>query len=140
MGAKSLLPSLYKREEFPSLSKRGQGRFSEGYIYSIMDSLVHGKHMICYMIKRVQAWQFIDKLNLFTDDEVIAGIAKEYGIEVSFIRKAKMAQDETPIIPVPKHAMDYYDSLDWKAAIVLSLQHTSPLTTPDIIDSIVKNL
>jgi hypothetical protein len=24
---KSLLPSLYKREEFPSLAKRGEGRF-----------------------------------------------------------------------------------------------------------------
>jgi hypothetical protein len=26
---KSLLPSLYEREEFPPLEKRGQGRFSE---------------------------------------------------------------------------------------------------------------
>jgi hypothetical protein len=25
---KSLLPSLYKREEIPSLAKRGEGRFS----------------------------------------------------------------------------------------------------------------
>jgi CMP-N-acetylneuraminic acid synthetase len=49
-----------------------------------------------------------------------------------------LAQDETSIIPVLKHATDYYDSLDCKADIVLSLQPTSPLTTPDIIDSVVK--
>jgi hypothetical protein len=28
LESKSLLPSLYKREEFPSLKKRGYGRFS----------------------------------------------------------------------------------------------------------------
>jgi len=31
---------LYKREEFPSLEKRGEGRFSKEYVFSIMDSLV----------------------------------------------------------------------------------------------------
>jgi hypothetical protein len=48
---KSLLPSLYKREEFPLFgrrrigplarrAKRGQGRFSQQYVFSIMDSFV----------------------------------------------------------------------------------------------------
>jgi hypothetical protein len=37
---KSLLPSLYKRRNYPSLAKRGEGRFSEEYVFSIMDSLV----------------------------------------------------------------------------------------------------
>jgi len=40
MKTKSLLPSLYEREEFPSLEKRGEGRFSGGYVWSIMDSFV----------------------------------------------------------------------------------------------------
>jgi hypothetical protein len=40
---KSLLPFLYKREELPSLEKRDWGRFSEEYVYSIMDSLVTRK-------------------------------------------------------------------------------------------------
>jgi len=46
---KSLLSSLYKREEFPlfgylfpatQAGKRGWGRFSQQYVFSIMDSLV----------------------------------------------------------------------------------------------------
>jgi preprotein translocase subunit Sec63 len=38
---KSLLPSLYKRSRLSrDLAKRGEGRFSEEYIFSIMDSLV----------------------------------------------------------------------------------------------------
>jgi len=49
--SKFLLPSLYKREEFPLFgrrpigplarrAKRGQGRFSQQYVFSIMDSFV----------------------------------------------------------------------------------------------------
>jgi hypothetical protein len=36
---KSLLPSLYKREEFPSFAKRGWGRFSEDYVFATMNFL-----------------------------------------------------------------------------------------------------
>src|SRR5271157_4285061 len=35
---KSLLPSLYKREEFPSLEKRGEGRFGKNLSAPMMDS------------------------------------------------------------------------------------------------------
>jgi hypothetical protein len=37
---KSLLPSLYKREELPLFGKEGEGRFSEAYVFFNMDSLV----------------------------------------------------------------------------------------------------
>jgi hypothetical protein len=37
---KSLLPSLYKGRNYPSLAERGEGRFSEQYVFSMMDSLV----------------------------------------------------------------------------------------------------
>jgi hypothetical protein len=37
---KSLLPSLYKGRNYPSLAKRGKGRFSEQDVFSIMGSLV----------------------------------------------------------------------------------------------------
>jgi hypothetical protein len=51
LETKSLLPSLCKREEFPLFgrrpigplarrAKRGQGRFSRKYVFSIMDSLI----------------------------------------------------------------------------------------------------
>jgi hypothetical protein len=37
---KSFPPSFYKGRNYPSLTKRGEGRFSEEYLFSIMDSLV----------------------------------------------------------------------------------------------------
>ena len=100
--------------------------------------LLNGKPLIYYMITAAKACRFIDKLLLSTDDERIAGIGKEYGIDVPFTRPAELAQDDTPIIPVLKHAMDYLDSSGWKADLVLSLQPTNPLTTADIIGSVIK--
>jgi hypothetical protein len=41
---KSLLPSLSKGRNYPSLAKRGEGRFSEAHVFFIMDSLVTYNH------------------------------------------------------------------------------------------------
>jgi hypothetical protein len=38
---KSLLPSLYKRKNYPSLAKRGEGRFYEQYVFSTMDPITN---------------------------------------------------------------------------------------------------
>jgi hypothetical protein len=40
MEIKSLLPSVYNRQESASMEKKGHGRFSEQCVFSIMDSLV----------------------------------------------------------------------------------------------------
>jgi len=58
---KSLLPSLYKGRNDPSLAKRGEGRFSEEYVFSIMDSLVSR----CYSIpnKKVSDTMFVENLH-----------------------------------------------------------------------------
>jgi hypothetical protein len=37
LKTKSLLPSLCKGRNYPSLAKRGEGRFCEEYVFSIMD-------------------------------------------------------------------------------------------------------
>jgi hypothetical protein len=43
LKTKSLLPSLYKREEFPLFGKEGLGEILQQYVFSIMDSLVFKK-------------------------------------------------------------------------------------------------
>jgi len=39
---KSLLTSLFHRESYPSLAKRGEGRFSNVYVNSILRPLIIG--------------------------------------------------------------------------------------------------
>ena len=46
LETKSLLTSLCKGRKFPSLAKRGGGRFSGEYVFSIMDSFVNENHYI----------------------------------------------------------------------------------------------
>jgi len=43
---KSLPPPFTKGRSYPSLVKRGKGRFSKQYVFSIMDSLVLKKEVL----------------------------------------------------------------------------------------------
>lgn len=100
--------------------------------------LLRGKPLICYMIKHALASKYIAKVIVSTDDKKIAEVALDYGAEVPFLRPKELAEDTTPLNPVLKHAMAFYNSIDWKADAVISLQPTSPLITTDIIDSVIE--
>lgn len=100
--------------------------------------LLNGKPLISYMIEAAVKSVLIDKLIVSTNDERIADIALKYGADVPFLRPDELAQDETPIAPVLKHAMEFFDARGWKADIVATLQPTNPLTTTEIIDSVIQ--
>jgi CMP-N-acetylneuraminic acid synthetase len=100
--------------------------------------VLRGKPLICYMIKHALASKYIAKVVVSTDDKKIAEIALDYGAEVPFLRPKELALDTTPLNPVLHHAMTYYDSIGWKVDAIISLQPTSPLITPDIIDSTIE--
>lgn len=93
--------------------------------------------LIYYMIKYAQASKYISKIVVSTDDEKIAAVARSLGAEVPFLRPSELAQDTSPLNPALKHAMAYYDSIGWRCDAVISLQPTSPLITPEIIDSVI---
>lgn len=99
--------------------------------------LLRGRPLIYYMITYALASRYISRLVVSTDDNKIAETGRNYGAEVPFLRPEELATDTTPLNPVLKHAMVYYDSIGWRADAVVSLQPTSPLITPDIIDSAI---
>lgn len=99
---------------------------------------VLGLPLIYYMIKYAQASKYISKIAVSTDDEKIAAVARSFSAEAPFLRPKEMAQDTSPLNPALKHALDYYDSTGWRADAVISLQPTSPLITPEIIDSVIR--
>jgi CMP-N-acetylneuraminic acid synthetase len=100
--------------------------------------LLNGYPLIYYMLKYAQASRYISKIVVSTNDEGIAEVARGYGAEVPFLRPEELAQDTTPLNPVLKHAVVYYDSIGWRADAVISLQPTSPLITSEIIDSVIE--
>jgi CMP-N,N'-diacetyllegionaminic acid synthase len=96
------------------------------------------KPLIQYIFDAARCSKYIDQLVLSTDDEGIAVVAKELGIEVPFMRPEELARDDSSLISVIKHAMRYFDDLGIKVDGVLSLQPTCPFLNTRTIDKAVE--
>lgn len=65
-----------------------------------------GRPMIAHAITAALESKLFDKVVVSTDDQEIAGIAREWGGEVPFMRPAELADDHTPTVPVIAHAIE----------------------------------
>ncbi|MCD4759292.1 acylneuraminate cytidylyltransferase family protein [archaeon] len=92
-----------------------------------------GKPLIEYTIKLALSIQEIDKVLVSTDDKEIAEISKAAGAEVPFLRPEELAQDNTPSIPVFRHAISFLEEKGESYENILILEPTSPLRTKKII-------
>jgi CMP-N-acetylneuraminic acid synthetase len=77
---------------------------------------------------------------LSTDDPAIAEEGRRVGLEVPFMRPAELALDETPMLPVLKHAIAEVVREGWAPDYVVLLQPTSPLRRPYHIQEAVHRL
>jgi CMP-N-acetylneuraminic acid synthetase len=93
-----------------------------------------GKPLIAYSIEAAsgarRAGAPLDRLIVSTDDAEIAGISRDFGAEVPFVRPPELAKSDTPSLPVVQHAVAFAEregglAYDW----ILLLQPTSPLRT-----------
>lgn len=94
-----------------------------------------GKPLIYYTIEQALEWGKAEHVVVSTDSEVIAKEAKQAGAEVPFIRPDFLALDDTPKLPVLKHAVNYYmKNLHFSPDFVVDLDPTSPLRMIEDID------
>tara|TARA_B100000686_G_C16751202_1_gene952597 strand:- start:1124 stop:1771 length:648 start_codon:yes stop_codon:yes gene_type:complete len=78
---------------------------------------------------------------LSTDDEEIANIGRNVGLEVPFIRPVELAKDETLIEDVIFHALDWLAQKKGVCPeLVMLLQPTSPFRNPELLLQAVKIL
>ncbi|HXD12303.1 MAG TPA: acylneuraminate cytidylyltransferase family protein, partial [Anaerolineales bacterium] len=83
----------------------------------------------------------ISRVIVSTDDEEIAGVARQYGAEVPFLRPREIAQDRTTDLPVFEHALKWLEDIEaYKPSIVVQLRPTSPIRPVDCVDSAVRIL
>src|SRR3990167_5877875 len=71
--------------------------------------LLDGKPLLAHTIEVAKQSELITHLILSTDDEQIAAVGREWGVEVPFMRPAELAQDETPHVPVIEHALNFME-------------------------------
>lgn len=94
--------------------------------------MLGGKPLIAWTIEAAKQSKVISKVICSTDDLEIAGVAREYGCEVPYIRDGKLAEDTTPMIDVVLDVLNRCEGYDW----VILLQPTSPLRTSQDIDNL----
>ena len=98
-----------------------------------------GKPLIAYTIEAACASRLIDRLILSTDDEKIADVAREYGVEVPFMRPPELAKDDSLAIDNYLYTLNKLN--DEKAKQYdefIVLQPTSPFRTAQDIDNAIE--
>jgi CMP-N,N'-diacetyllegionaminic acid synthase len=86
-----------------------------------------GRSLLEYTAQGARESRVLDRLVLSTDAPEIADEGRRAGLEVPFMRPARLAQDDTPMLPVVRHAIDALAADGWCADLVVLLQPTSPL-------------
>lgn len=101
--------------------------------------LVRKKPLITYAISCGLASHSIDRLVVSTDSETIAEIATAAGADVPFLRPKELAKDDTPMLPVLRHAIDTIEQISKETVgLLVLLDPTGPLRTVDDVESAIQ--
>jgi CMP-N,N'-diacetyllegionaminic acid synthase len=101
-------------------------------------ALLAGRPLLAYTCEAALASRVLHRVVVSTDDEEIAEVAHQCGLEVPFIRPTSLAQDETPSIDVVRHTVEHLRNEEhWIPGVVVLLQPTSPLRKARHIDEAV---
>lgn len=95
---------------------------------------LNGKPVIAWTIEAAHNATCLDRIILSSDCETIIHTAQTYGCEVPFVRAAKLAQDETPMMDVVFDAIHRCPGYEW----TVLLQVTSPLRQAEDIDNAIR--
>ncbi len=102
--------------------------------------LLAGKPLMQYTAEAALAAKRLTRVILTTDDIEIAEIGRRCGIEVPFLRPAKLARDDTPTLPVLQHSVRTLEKYGERFDAICLLQPTNPLRQAGDIDACVQLL
>ena len=102
--------------------------------------LLKGHTLLEYTARAARSSGVIDRVILSTDSPQIAEAGRSAGLDVPFMRPAALAQDETPMLPVVRHALETLDAAGWHADLIVLLQPTSPRRRAEHIRTAVETL
>ena len=100
-----------------------------------------GHPLIAYSIAAGLAAETVTRVIVSTDDDEIAAVSRQYGAETPFLRPEQYALDQTPDLPVFRHALEWLaEHEDYHPEIVVQLRPTSPFRRVWHIDQAVARL
>lgn len=99
--------------------------------------LLGGRPLLAYTAECARAARGLSDVVLSTEDEEIARVGRDCGLEVPFLRPAELAGDETPMLPVVIHALRWLEEHGRRYDAVCLLQPTNPFRRPEDIDACI---
>lgn len=99
--------------------------------------LLGGRPLLAWTAEAALASRRLSRVVLSTDDEGISEAGRRCGLDVPFLRPAELARDDTPTLPVVRHALETLE--DGFDAVCL-LQPTSPFRRAEDIDACIAML
>ena len=97
-----------------------------------------GKPLIQYTIEAAMKSKLVDFSLVSTDDKNVEALAIDLGLPTPFMRPSHLAQDDSSLVDVVVHALEWYNS-EYRCMPmnILLLQPTSPFRTSEDIDSAI---
>jgi CMP-N,N'-diacetyllegionaminic acid synthase len=102
--------------------------------------ILNGKPLLAYTAETALRTQTLRRIILSTEDEEIAEVGRNCGIDVPFMRPNELAQDNTPSFSVVRHALSTLEETGERFDAVCLLQPTNPLRRAEDIDNCVRLL
>jgi CMP-N,N'-diacetyllegionaminic acid synthase len=99
-----------------------------------------GKPLLAYTAEAALSAKRLTRVVLSTEDEEIARIGRQYGLDVPFLRPVELASDDTPTIPVLQDVVRRLEEGGERFQSILTLQPTNPLRLAEDIDGSIKLL
>lgn len=99
--------------------------------------IIGDRPLISYTIQAALDSGIMDRLVVSTDDDNIANISRDAGVEV-IIRPDELATDTSPIVDAIIHVLDNLEDSGYSPSIIILLEPTSPLRTSQDIRSALK--
>ncbi|MEZ5401924.1 MAG: acylneuraminate cytidylyltransferase family protein [Bryobacteraceae bacterium] len=96
-----------------------------------------GKPLLAWTAEAALAAGSVSRVVLSTDDEEIARVGREWGLEAPFLRPEHLAQDDTPTVPVLQDVVERLEAAGDRFDAILTLQPTNPLRQASDIDGAV---
>ncbi len=99
---------------------------------------VAGRPLVEYTFDQAKGSRYLDRLIMSTDDQEIARLSRLAGIEVPFMRPARLCLPETPHLPVVAHALEEMEGSGYEPDAIVILQPTSPFRKSEHIDGTIE--
>lgn len=96
-----------------------------------------GHPLIAHSITAAHFCRYADRIIVSTDSHEIAGIAKEYGADVPFLRPPELAKDDSRDIEFVNHTLD---NVDGDYGYIVILRPTSPIRPHGFVNTAVMRL